>query len=146
MEKWIGPMQSKTIFEWLILERQGVLSADHRGSYRKDLSRQETQQLLYWGLRGVCPFQLMCWASDAVQLQEKLGTNREARLALIGDVSAYKYLAGFILGEKVRYHNRVLSFSMLSEPRRQLMADAELRVTWVRPLPEDVFPLYPVVL
>lgn len=146
MEQWIGPVCSRSIFEWMVLEREGVLSVLHKGAYQKRLRQEEVQQLLYWGLRGICPFQLLCWASDGERLREKLGTAPEARMALIGDVSAYKLLSAFIRGETMYYHHADLSFSMLSEPRRQLMADAELRVIWVRALPEDVFPLYPVVL
>lgn len=145
MEKWIGPIESRRLHDWVMMEARGVLAPLNKASYRQSLSDARKAQILYWTERGICNFSLLCWSSNAEALRARLDTAPDVRFAFIGDVSAYCWLADYILGRAPLYSRRACDESLVAQ-QRILIEQSQINLTWVRPLPSDQFPFFPVVL
>lgn len=144
MEKWIGPYESDTLFGWMVKESAGDIVVFNKASYNRSLSQSEIDSIMYWLLRGVPQFQITCCFAFNDNIKEQLSIPSKAHIAMIGDVSAYELVSGFLRGKDVPYLGTKFTYSSLSEPRRELIADMDLHIAWVRPELKDKFPLYPV--
>ena len=117
-----------------------MLAVENRGSYTRKLSAAQEEQIIYWIERGIFPYCLLCWASTEEGLRKTLGTHG-ARYALIGDVTPFRWICDFMADQQ-----KGKIYSTLPAEQRQIIAQTQISVIWVRSIPGENFPFSPVVL